>query len=214
MPLSEFVQREIAGPLGLDGLHIGTPEHEHHRVARLQPSAEALATSPSTRRLERFAMRDSMRPFADALLVDGLLDLLREERSYTAEIPAANGIFTARSLARMYAALGAGGELDGARIMSGEHAAKLPQLQVDARDYVIKVNMKWRLGYHRPFAFARHTDSGFGHFGYGGSGGWADPESGVAVGFVTNDNTGASTPFADLRLFRLGGLALRLARKR
>ena len=212
--LSEFVQREIADPLGLDGLYIGAPESQHHRVARLQPPAQTLENSRSARRLERLVRRDSMRPMADALLVDGLAELLREERSYSAAMPAVNGIFTARSLARMYAALGAGGEIDGTRIMSSEQAALLPSLQVDARDFVIMVNMKWRLGYHRPFALARHTDGGFGHFGYGGSGAWADPESEFAVGFVTNDNTGASTPFADLRLVRLGGLALRLARRR
>jgi CubicO group peptidase (beta-lactamase class C family) len=214
MSLSEFVQREIAVPLGLDGLYIGAPESEHHRVARLQPPADVAENARSTRRLERLARRPSMQPLADALLIDGLTGLLRDERSYSAAIPAANGIFTARSLARMYAALGAGGELDGARIMSVEQTALLPRLQVDRRDYVIGLNMKWRLGYHRPFALARHAGGGFGHFGFGGSGAWVDPESGLAVGFVTNDNTGASTPFADLRLLRLGGLALRLARKR
>lgn len=214
LSLSEFVRREIAGPLGLDGLHIGLPDEQHHRVARLQPSAEAVRNARSTRRLERIARRPRMQPLADALLVDGMTELLRDERSYSAEIPAANGICTARSLARMYAALGAGGELDGVRIMSTDHARLLPRLQVDRRDYVIGINMKWRLGYHRPFALARHAGGGFGHFGFGGSGAWADPDSGLAVGFVTNDNTGASTPFADLRLLRLGGLAIRLARKR
>jgi CubicO group peptidase (beta-lactamase class C family) len=214
MPLSEFVQREIAEPLGLDGLYIGAPASEHHRVATLQPAITQHEAARAQTHIERAARRDSMRPMADALLVDGLLELLRDERSYGAAIPAVNGIFTARSLARMYAALGAGGELDGTRIMSAEHAALLSDVQVDARDYVIRINMKWRLGYHRPFALARRTGHGFGHFGFGGSGGWADPESGLAIGFVTNDNTRTSTPFADIRLVRLGGRALRLARKR
>lgn len=214
VPLSEFVQREIAEPLGLDGLYVGLPESEHHRVARLQPPAEVLVNSRSAHRLRRLVGRQSMQAMSDALMIDGMAELLREERAYSAAMPAVNGIFTARSLARMYATLGGGGELDGVRIMSADHAAVLSQRQVDARDYVMKMNMKWRLGYHRPFALARHAGAGFGHFGYGGSGAWADPESELAVGFVTNDNTGASTPFADLRLIRLGGLALRLARRR
>jgi CubicO group peptidase (beta-lactamase class C family) len=74
--------------------------------------------------------------------------------------------------------------------------------------------MKWRLGYHRVFALARPARHAFGHFGYGGSGAWADPETDLAVAFVTNDNTRTSTPFADMRLVRLGGMALRIARSR
>lgn len=212
--LSEFVQRELAEPLGLDGLYIGAPESEHPRVARLQPPITPGESARVQELIQKAAARDSLRPMADALLVEGLLELLREERSYGAEIPAVNGIFTARSLARMYAALGGGGELDGRRIMSAAHAARLAETQVRARDYVIKVDMRWRLGYHRPFALARAAPRGFGHFGFGGSGAWADPDTGLAVGFVTNDNTRTSTPFADVRLVRLGGRALRIARRR
>jgi CubicO group peptidase (beta-lactamase class C family) len=151
---------------------------------------------------------------ADALLVDGLMEILRDDRGYGAEIPAVNGTFTARSLARLYAALGGGGAIDGVRIMSEESAARLTELQVDQRDFVIKINMKWRLGYHRAFTVGRLAKRSFGHFGFGGSGAWADPETDLAVGFVTNDNTRTSTPFADIRLIRLGGQALKLARSR
>lgn len=74
--------------------------------------------------------------------------------------------------------------------------------------------MKWRLGYHRAFTAGRPADRSFGHFGFGGSGAWGDPETDLAVAFVTNDNTRTSTPFADIRLIRLGGQALKLARRR
>ena len=212
--LTEFLERELAVPLGLDGLFIRTPEDQRHRIARLQPTfdeVEAAKAEADMRRLMRFRF---FRPMVDALMVDGIMDLMRDDRVYDAEIPAINGTFTARSLARLYAALGAGGELDGVRIMSPEHAARLTELQVDQRDYVIKINMKWRLGYHRAFTLGRPAKRSFGHFGFGGSGGWADPETQLAVGFVTNDNTRTSTPFADMRLVRLGGKALRIARAR
>ena len=39
---------------------------------------------------------------------------------HRAEVPSANGIMTARALARLYACHACGGELDGARIMSNE----------------------------------------------------------------------------------------------
>ena len=212
--LSEFIQTELAKPLGLDGLYLATPEGERDRIATLMPPAGSDALERTQSRMEWLARFKRFQAMGDALIVDGIMDILRDDRGYSAEIPAANGTFTARSLARLYAALAGGGELDGVRIMSAEHAALLGELQVDQRDFVIGINMKWRLGYHRAFTSGRPAHRSFGHFGFGGSGAWADPETDLAVAFVTNDNTRTSTPFADIRLVRLGGRALRLARRR
>lgn len=214
MPLSEFIDTELAKPLGLDGLFIRTPPDERHRIATLKPDVTGADGAKAQRQIERLGRFKALEPMADALVVDGMLEILRDGRSYDAEIPAVNGTFTARSLARLYAALAGGGEIDGVRIMSEEHAARLSELQVDDRDYVIKINMKWRLGYHRAFTAGRPALRSFGHFGFGGSGAWADPETDLAVAFVTNDNTKTSTPFADVRLVRLGGKVLKYARGR
>ena len=212
--LSDFIQAELASPLGLDGLYLATPDQERHRIATLMPIAGSEALARTQARMEWVAQFERFEPMGDALLVDGLMDILRDDRGYSAEIPAVNGTFTARSLARLYAALAGGGQLDGVRIMSTEHAATLGDVQVDQRDFVIGVNMKWRLGYHRAFTTGRPAKRAFGHFGFGGSGAWADPDTDLAVAFVTNDNTRTSTPFADIRLVRLGGQALKLARCR
>lgn len=212
--LSEFIAAELAQPLGLDGLYVRTPAGERGRIATLMPTLKGDEGAKAQAQIDRLGRFKALQPMADALLVDGMLEILRDDRGYNAEIPAVNGTFTARSLARMYAALAGGGQLDGVRIMSAEHAARLSELQVDQRDYVIKINMKWRLGYHRAFTAGRPAERSFGHFGFGGSGAWADPETDLAVAFVTNDNTRTSTPFADVRLVRLGGQALKLARRR
>ena len=212
--LTEFIDTELVRPLGLDGLYLSTPPEERSRIATLKPDVGDDHRDTAQRQIDRMGRFKALEPMADVLLVDGMLEVLRDERGYGAEIPAVNGTFTARSLARLYAALGGGGQIDGVRIMSEEHAARLSELQVDERDYVIKINMKWRLGYHRAFTMGRPANRSFGHFGFGGSGGWADPETDLAVGFVTNDNTKTSTPFADVRLIRLGGKALKYARAR
>lgn len=214
MTLSEFIDAELAQPLGLDGLYVRTPESERDRIATLMPAVDPAEAAKAEARIQRLARIKPLRPMIDALMVDGLLEILRDDRGYAAELPAVNGTFTARSLARLYAALAGGGEVDGVRIMSSDYAARLGDLQVDQRDYVIKINMKWRLGYHRAFTLSRPARRSFGHFGFGGSGAWADPVTDLAVGFVTNDNTRNSTPFADIRLIRLGGKALRIARTR
>jgi CubicO group peptidase (beta-lactamase class C family) len=212
--LSDFIDRELARPLGLDGLYLATPQRERHRIATLMPAAGSEQLARMEARMKWLAQFKWFEPMGDALIVDGTMEILRDDRGYAAEIPAVNGTFTARSLARLYAALAGGGEVDGIRIMSSEYAASLGELQVDRRDFVIGINMKWRLGYHRAFTSGRPAKRSFGHFGFGGSGAWADPETDLAVAFVTNDNTRTSTPFADIRLIRLGGQALALARRR
>jgi CubicO group peptidase (beta-lactamase class C family) len=67
----------------------------------------------------------------------------------------------------------------------------------------------WRLGYHRVFTTSGPVRGGFGHFGFGGSGGWADPRRRLAVGFVNNRAGG--TPLGDLRVLRIGAAAVRCA---
>ena len=71
--------------------------------------------------------------------------------------------------------------------------------------------MKWRLGYHRVPTLRGGPPHAFGHFGWGGSGAWADPEAELALGFIVN--TGSGSPIGDLRILRLNA-ALRACAKR
>jgi CubicO group peptidase (beta-lactamase class C family) len=132
-----------------------------------------------------------------------------------AEMPAVNGVATARGLARMYGAIANGGEIDGTRFLSRELVAGLTGRRSLRRDRNILVPLAFHLGYHSvPFG---NVMPGFGHVGMGGSFGWADPQTGVAFSFVHNrllspflvlDHTGLAT---------LGNLIRRgvaLARKR
>ena len=211
LTVDQAVQREIVEPLGLDGARIGLPLEERHRAAELlMPPRAVDRLDRLARRLERFGR---FRPFVDALVVEGFLDLCLRERVLDAEIPAANGVFTARSIARMYAAIATPEAFEGPRLLSPEITAEATRPQTKRRDVVIGVPMQWRLGYHMALSTAGVAPPrGFGHFGFGGSGGWADPDSGLAVGFVVNAVAG--TPFGDLRLLRLGGAAVRSARRR
>jgi CubicO group peptidase (beta-lactamase class C family) len=69
--------------------------------------------------------------------------------------------------------------------------------------------MRWRLGYHRVFAVRARVPGGFGHFGFGRSGAWADPQRQLAVALTVN--CGVGTPFGDARIARIGGAAVRSA---
>ena len=128
-------------------------------------------------------------------------------------IPAANGLFTARSLARMYAALANGGELDGTRILSPQTVERASTLQKPTgRNSVIPFDMRWRLGYHSVFTTRGIPKQGYGHFGFGGSGAWADPERGLSVALILN--SGLGSPFGDARTARISGAALQCANVR
>lgn len=203
------LQREVVEPLGLDGAHLGAPAEERGRVAEL------LARGRSPERLfavaGRFSDRTAMQPFHDSVVVEDFFDLMYSPQVYDAEIPAANGVFTARSLAHMYSAL-VGPAAGGAPFVSAETMRRATEVQSAGRDVVVGFRMRWRLGYHLAATGRGVLPAGFGHFGYGGSGAWGDPCSGLALGFVTNQVAG--TPFGDTRLLTLGSAAVACARRR
>lgn len=213
--LGTFVQDELATPLDLDGLHIGLPEDHRHRVAPLMPPYKAL--HPRVEKLVTgFLMRHGpFKRLVETSAVPGMMELFRDVslRVLDAEIGAANGTFTARSLGRLYAAMANDGEHDGVRILSPGRVAQMSEQQTFGRDYCVPIKMKWRLGYHQGFIAAlRQAPKAFGHFGLGGSGAWADPDTQLAVAFVTNDMRSATTPFGDARLARIGAAAMKAAR--
>ena len=124
-----------------------------------------------------------------------------------AAIPAANGLFTARSLAKMYAALAAGGEIGGVRLLSRETLRRATEIQAKpASRVVIPFDMSWRLGYHGVATLRGIPRAAFGHFGFGGSGAWADPNRNLSVGLIVN--SGMGTPFGDMRIIRMSGAVL------
>jgi CubicO group peptidase (beta-lactamase class C family) len=212
--LREVVAREVAEPLRLDGCWIGAPVTERHRVATLfPPLPKVLDRVGFSARAEQ---NRTMRYFAEALLIDGFERLLFDDpdrRILDAEMPAANGVFTARALATMYGALANRGEVDGVRLLARETVHEIGRVQNRTRDYVLGLPMRWRLGYHQAFTSGRPAWKAFGHYGYGGSGAWADPESGLSLAFVTNRLGSVTTPIGDVRLPRLTAAALAAGRR-
>jgi CubicO group peptidase (beta-lactamase class C family) len=77
---------------------------------------------------------------------------------------------------------------------------------------VIPFDMRWRLGYHGVATTRGFPREAFGHFGFGGSGAWADPAQQLSVALIVN--SGLGSPFGDLRTARIGGAALASARAR
>jgi CubicO group peptidase (beta-lactamase class C family) len=217
-PLADVLRKELIEPLDLDGVYVGTPAEERPRVAQLIHSGTQVPTAPKPlARLARTLSRTFRLPIdpehiSGALMPEGMFDLIYSERVLDAPIPSLNGVFTARSLGRIYAALAGGGELDGVRILSKETLARATQVQNTRVDLVVPFPMRWRLGYHLAGTSRGILPNGFGHFGYGGSGAWADPDRDLSVAMVCNRVAG--TPFGDLRMLGIGNAAVKCAEAR
>ncbi len=221
-PLSEVVIDEIATPLELDGLYLGCPPDQRHRVSPLEHMGSVRDRLPRpVRAVEKrigtqmgralSAVRSPVNPrrMINALVPRGMEDVITSPEIMDASIPAANGFFTARSLARMYAVMAGGGALGDVRMLSSERVEEIGTQQSNRRDLVLVMSMRWRLGYHRVIGTRGDCKEGFGHFGFGGSGAWADPSRDLSVAMVCN--RGSGTPVGDARLVRLSRAALEAA---
>jgi CubicO group peptidase (beta-lactamase class C family) len=214
-PLQAVLQEELVDPLGLDGMFIGMPHNELYRRAELtggvsypakpkapwQESArDVLETGLSHLGIELSEFDAALNPFTEKF------DWNAEE-TVMAMIPAANGQFTARSLARMYAMLAGDGELDGVRILSAERVREIRQVRSRSRDAVLFLPMHWRMGYHRAFTMGVRAPEAFGHYGYGGSGAFCDPGRQLAVALTLNSVSG--TPMGTSFMPRIARAALK-----
>jgi CubicO group peptidase (beta-lactamase class C family) len=99
-------------------------------------------------------------------------------------IPSSGLVANARSLARHYALLAEGGELDGVRLLSPTRIAAAAELQTDALDQIYNVRVKRGLGYR----LGEDTGPGAGPLALGHVGaamfGYADPERRFAIAFL------------------------------
>ncbi|HET9102640.1 MAG TPA: serine hydrolase domain-containing protein [Solirubrobacteraceae bacterium] len=204
--MRELVRSELADTLATDGLNIGAPSGAEGRIA--QPVGSALRQIGSVARLASplLSATRRVRIGYEALLIPGFHRLFHgsEPPIWHAEMPAVNGLFTADGLAQLYGALANGGaEPGGPRLLTARTVREIGRVQLRTRDRVLGLPMRWRLGYHQAFGSGDIAPRAFGHYGYGGSGGWADPAIGLSLGFVTNRIGSLTTPMGDLTLYRL-----------
>ncbi|MFF3304025.1 serine hydrolase domain-containing protein [Streptomyces sp. NPDC002908] len=187
--IGRWIAEEIARPLGLD-FWFGLPEDEAHRIGRIGPvepppteGGGALRVRPKRSVVEAYGDPASLTRRAF-----GAIDPFPDENApayRAAELPASNGVATARGLARCYAAMI--GEVDGQRLFAPATLTLARTEESAGPDRVLVVSTRFGLGYmlHGPAAPLLGPGS-FGHPGRGGSLGFADPESGIALGYVTN----------------------------
>ncbi|WP_324191936.1 serine hydrolase domain-containing protein [Nocardia puris] len=181
--MGELYRTELAEPLGVDGLHLGTPPPTSPTTVAGSHGSPVPFGIPRAEDVLRAA---SLGPvpglgFVRAIYTPGVGNLSSGEAPaiLRGEMPGANGVFTARGIAAVYSLLAG----ENPRISRGRVRA-LSRIQTILPDRNLFLPMGWRLGYHSlPVLGAPRA---FGHIGFVGSAGWADPESGLSVGFVHN----------------------------
>ena len=183
--MRELMRLEVAAPLDTDGVHLGRPPvAAPTQVARIigpqlnLPNPVFNAVAPAVATLELSAAFGSMYFPGMKAVVQRDIPLL------DTELPSANGVITARALARMYGAIANGGEIDGRRYLSAERVSALTGRRSLRPDRNLIMPLAFHLGFHG--LPVPGVLPGFGHVGMGGSFGWAIPESGLAFAMVHN----------------------------
>lgn len=192
--LGQLFLERVAKPLSLE-FYLGLPAEEHNRCATLigpnhargRVPTSGVKPSPSESPNKYFKaslLNPSISPFKDACSKEWRL----------AEIAASNGHGDARSIAKLYALMAAGGQLNGTRLISSETLAlaTAPEVEVEAQaenklDLVTGTQIRRSPG----FILSRGGNYGpginsFGHAGAGGSMAFADPDSELSFCYVMN----------------------------
>jgi CubicO group peptidase (beta-lactamase class C family) len=201
--LGTFFREEVAEPLGLD-FWIGLPEEHENRVALMIPAPPpgpeepvpamfvAMADPTSLQTLLMFNSGGHMVPGSDGTLGFNL------RAAHAAEIGAAGGISNARGLAGVYAPLANGGSLKGVDLVSRDTLSRMAAVSsASALDASILAPTRFSLGYAKSIDNRREpgctendsvilSEEAFGHPGFGGAIGFADPVERMSFGYVMN----------------------------
>jgi len=167
--VGDFFAAEVAGPLGAD-FHIGLPAAHDHRVA--------LAVPPPSQGEDYVAGAAASGASASA----GTAVRVRDGNSVAwrrAQIPAANGLGNARSVALVQSVMACGGVVRGLRLLSQAGCDRARKEQFQGTDRILGMQVRWGLGYGL-------FGSTYGWGGWGGSIVMIEPDERMAVAYVTN----------------------------
>jgi CubicO group peptidase (beta-lactamase class C family) len=182
-----FFHEEIAVPLGID-FYIGLPRTtSDERLARVKPLSPwrgllALRYTPPAVTLKMIRPGSLLRRSFVGLGVDP------NDRHYLeVEVPAGNGVGTARAIARAYSSFASGGAELGLTPEAFARVTAPPQI-ADSKDEVLGVPSYFSLGFLRPgpTVFFGSTPRAFGSPGAGGSFAFGDPEARLGYAYVMN----------------------------
>ena len=193
VPLGEYWRTNFAEPLGLE-FWIGLPAARAHEPASVFPAKTAPPKGDPF--YVAFITPGSLtsRAFASPRGLHSVASMNTPE-ARAAGFPAFGGIGTARGLAKFYALLAEGGELDGRRIFQPPTIDWMTRTLTQGQDRVLLMETAFSAGFMRDPSDASgqktRTNFGpslraFGHPGAGGSFAFADPENRLSFAYTMN----------------------------
>jgi CubicO group peptidase (beta-lactamase class C family) len=183
--IGAYFRDEIAVPLNVD-VHFGVPLSDHARVAEFLWPEGSMPRAPASDLTDDQQMR--WNTYWNPAGISGA-GFVNTSGWRSAEIPSTNGHGTARGVARIYAALVAGGALDGVEIIGRDMLREAVSEHASGIDRVLERNTRFGLGFQlpQPERLIGPNREAFGHFGAGGSLAFCDPATGIAFTYLTND---------------------------
>jgi CubicO group peptidase (beta-lactamase class C family) len=177
--IKEVIETEIAKPLGIqDEMYVGIPDGVEDRLTTLALITAGEGTPiPADSDFYKAMPKEQWKHFNEMAVRKACL-------------PSGNGHFTARALAKMYAVLAQGGELDGVRLVSKDRIPLMRRLMTQEIDRVLGSPTPKGVGFFLGGSTAGNAgligprDTAFGHPGAGGSVAFCDPEAGLSVGLT------------------------------
>ena len=175
--IGTYFNEEIAMPFGID-FFIGLPELEEVRVAEMVPAPNASPLAAGDLNPSQVAAFTNPAP-------DAAVPNQRFWRA--AELSSANGQGTASGLARVYGALANGGMLEGKQLVTPSTIRAMTAEQISGPDEVLAMPVRWGAGFLlNVMGLYGPNEGSFGHSGWGGSFGMADPKAGLGISYVMN----------------------------
>lgn len=187
LSLGQYFQKHIAEPLNAD-VHFGLSDTELTRAAELDwPDEQNLLASFDFD--QTMSEHESMvlHAYANPHGVSSL-GVLNSEPWRQIEVPSTNGFGTAKGLARIFSALAEGGVHEDTRIIHADTLAEASAMQCEGVDKMLGKDIRWGLGFQltHPNRLMGPNPNSFGHFGNGGSVGFADPDAKVGFAYTLN----------------------------
>ncbi len=202
--LGTFFREEVVEPLGLD-FWMGLPEMHENRVAPIIPAGPPDPSGPVSPMLMAIAMDQTS---LQAILMfntggymlpgpDGMFGF-NTRAAHIAEFGSVGSLTNARGLAGMYAPLANGGSLNNVNLVSRDTVVRMGAVSsASSLDASILLPTRFTLGYaksvdNRHVPMATEDDSlilseeAFGHPGFGGAIGFADPVANMSFGYAMN----------------------------
>jgi CubicO group peptidase (beta-lactamase class C family) len=170
-PFATYLREEITGPLGLVNTLLSLPPDLERRCVKLH----------ATDGTDEWSLE--------------ILRLMHRSPIYRVVVPGASIVSTASDMARFYAAIAAGGAIDGMRILGAETIDRMLEIEVDGSldpsfDLPVRRAFGFEIGgldeprRHWPGATSSVTT--FWHGGMGSSVCWADRDTGLSMAFLSN----------------------------